>query len=131
VVTFEVWLDDPVELGGFQFKVDYSAAVLQFESIELGPLLGSTGREVIEFPVQVGDGSFTYGAVSGPGFPGASVTGVLAVFRLRVLEPGRGEVRLTQVEVADTSNGSMPVETGPPARVSVHSGIFIPFATRP
>lgn len=131
VLKFEVWLDNPVELGAFQFRIDYSPLLLEFDSVELGPLLGSTGREVIEFPVQTEDGSFTYGAASAAGSPGASVSGVLAVFRLRVLEAGQGEVRMSQVEVADTSRAPIPVENGPPARVSVHEGIYIPFATRP
>jgi hypothetical protein len=130
VVTFEIWLDDPTELGAFQLTLEYTSGTLEFESIALGPLLGSTGREVIELPPQTGPGRVTYGAVSAPGRPGASLGGLLAVARFRASAPGRAEVRLADAEVVDTGQDVLPLELGPPSRVGVHAGIFVPFAYR-
>jgi hypothetical protein len=127
-LSFQIWLDDPVELGGFQFTLLYPEDLLEFQSVEIGPLLGSTGREVIELPVQTGEGSVTYGAVSAPGHPGASVSGVLATVRFLVAGAGRTQVEIGDAEATDTSNTPIPLELGPPAPVSIHTGIFLPFA---
>ncbi len=127
IVAMEVWLDDPVELAGFQFTMTYDSEYLAFEEASLGPLIGSTGREAVEFPVVDRNGAVSYGAASLPGRPGASVSGLLAVVTLRALVEGRSEVKLENVEVTDTGNRPIPTTVGPASRVNVRGEIFLPF----
>lgn len=131
LLRMEVWLDDPFELMGFQFTLTYDSEVLEYEEATLGPLLGSSGREIVEFPAVDRAGAVSYGAQTLPGRPGASVSGLLAVITMRAIGEGTSTVGLEDVEVTDTANAPIPVTVGPPSRVAVRGEIFLPFGLAP
>ena len=131
LLRMEVWLDDPFELEGFQFTMTYDSEYLEFEEASLGPLLGSTGREIVEFPAIDRTGAVSYGAATLPGRPGASVSGLLAIIKLRAMVEGRSDVALENVEVTDTANRPIPTRIGPASRVNVRGEIFLPYSGAP
>jgi hypothetical protein len=123
--TAAVWVDNPVSLGAFQFTLEYDAAVVSFEDVELGPLLGSTGRDVIELPLRQTANTVTYGAVSAPGGPGPSQSGELARVHFMAKGSGTSPFRLVDVRLADEENNPLDVEVEHGA-VRVRGSIYLP-----
>ena len=126
-VEFTIWVDNPVSLGAFQLTLAYPPNVLEFSSFELGPLLGSTGRNVIVLPPQTGEGQTTIGAVSQPGAPGPSVSGELATVIFEVVGAGEATLAMSDVQLRNEVNEPMPA-TGEPAVVEATAAVYLPLA---
>jgi hypothetical protein len=140
-VSVSVDVRDVVDLGAFQFTLRYDQKLLRFKRAVMGPFLGSTGRTVLPQGPFTQTGQITFGAVSVPGAPGPSGTGVLASLSLQALRPGVSSLTLTQTLLGDTQNrpitvtatvggnvlitGQMPTET--PGPISPRA--YLPFAT--
>jgi hypothetical protein len=107
--TVSVAIDDVVDLGAYQFTLEFDEDHIEFVDAENGPFLGSTGRTVLPVGPVTGTGIVTFGAVSEPGAPGPSGTGVLAVVTLKALSEGDTFLRLDEVLLADTANEALEV----------------------
>jgi len=113
--TFDVIIEDAVDLGAFEFELTYVSTCVQATDVTLGPFLGSTGRSVADVGPSFGTGSVTYGAYSWGASPGPSGDGVLATV---TFQAGSGAcdslLSLQNVSVTDTAGTakSVSIEDG-------------------
>jgi len=121
----EVWLDDVVDLGGFELYMDYDPAVVQITShmegdppsqvydVELGPFLGSTGRTTAPLGPTVDNtaGTLLFGGFSFGEETGASGSGILAIITLEGMGAGTSALHLYDVQVTDTQAQPLSVTT--------------------
>jgi hypothetical protein len=114
--TFDVWIDNVDDLGGFQFDLDYDPSVVNVDvssygGAEPGPFPGSTGRSVFETGPTVNNttGDMTYGVYTTGAASGASGSGTLATIYFTAENPGTSTLDLSNVQVTDTA--------GPPVNV--------------
>jgi hypothetical protein len=113
--TFDVWIDNVVDLGGFQFDLDYNPSVVNVDvssygGAEPGPFPGSTGRSVFETGPTVNNttGDMTYGVYTTGAASGASGSGTLATIYFTAENPGTSTLGLSNVQVTDTAGNVMP-----------------------
>lgn len=136
--TFRVYvmIDDAVNLGGFQFVIDYDPAIIEVPKqpnpMVLGAFLGSTGRTLTEFKNDIDPvtGVITYVVFTTGSDPGPNGDGVLAFVDLSARALGTTALDLREVEVADIGgtpqdisigDGLVVVASSPdPAQVSIH-----------
>ncbi len=104
--TVDIDIRDAVNLGAFQFTLGFPTDLVSYDSVEIGPFLGSTGRQVITFPPVVQNGKVTFVAVSQRGAPGPSGAGTLATVRFEALGGGSGVLGLSEVLISDSENGN-------------------------
>lgn len=122
VFEIAVSVENVSSLGAFQFTLAYEEEHLEFEGLEVGEFLGSTGREVNALEPVTETGKVTFGAFSMPGAPGPSGSGELATVEFR----GRGEadtfLRIDDVALADIANNPIDVAELNGAIVSIRAG---------
>ncbi len=117
--TFDVWIDDVNNLGGFQFDLDYDPSVVHVDRVsphygaDPGPFPGSTGRSVFETDptgsfVNNTTGDMTYGVYTTGSAPGPSGSGLLATIHFKAMKVGTSALDLNNVEVADTAGNVIP-----------------------
>lgn len=118
-------------LAAFQFTIEYDAAVVEVDSVEEGPHLGSTGRSFQCLPLLREPGNITFGCLSsGSSPPGAQGTLTLASVQLTPISNGLSPLVLS-AEVAGPLGDSADVEVGGGAvRVTGASGATRPPPTR-
>lgn len=119
--AFEVRVDasDVVNLGAFQFTLEFPPDLVAYESVALGPFLGLTGRTVTAFPPVVQTGRVTFVATSQRGAPGPSGAGTLSTVRLKAIAGGAGDLVLAEVLLSDSENGNRTRPALAHARVAV------------
>jgi hypothetical protein len=109
--TFDVWIDDVNNLGGFQFDLDYDPNIVHVDvsaphdGADPGPFPGSTGRSVFELGPTVNNttGDMTYGVYTTGSAPGPSGSGLLATIHFEAMNEGENSpLDLNNVEVTDT-----------------------------
>jgi hypothetical protein len=115
VFTVAVDISGAADVGGFEFAVQYDRTVLTVTDGNLGPFLGSTGRQTISLGPLYSDTTSITSAVSvggvsysGGGVVGASGEGTLAVLTLLARAPGStllqlGNIKLTNVQATPQS----------------------------
>ncbi|MER2600400.1 MAG: cohesin domain-containing protein [Caldilineales bacterium] len=123
--------DEVTDLGAFEFEYRFNAdiATTTVNAIELGALLGSTGRttgvlRLASAPGQPGVplfGAYSYGEAAG-----AAGNGVLATVTMTANAPGTSTLRLTELKITDRS-GSVLASTAVAGSVTV----IAPTVTRP
>ena len=103
--TVSVMIDQADELGGFEFTLLFVPTTVTVDSVTVGDLPGSTGREDISIgPTSDNQaGRVSFGAVTvPPDVPGASGTGVLATVTLTAQGFGESPLDLQDVMVLNT-----------------------------
>jgi hypothetical protein len=83
--TVNVVINNAVNLGAYQFTLDFDPTVIQYYGETDGPFLGSTGRTMSCIPPSESGGSVRIQCdTSGPEPAGPNGSGVLATFRFLV-----------------------------------------------
>ena len=111
--TVAINITDTLDLGAFEFDLVYSPTLVQVDGVDLGPLLGSTGRTVIPLGPEIDNaaGEMSYGAISFGTQAGPSGMGTLAVITLTsTLTEGVAALDLRNVQTTDTdANARLPL----------------------
>lgn len=106
-------------LAAFQFTIDYDPSVVEIQSIEPGPALGSSGRQFTCLPLDREPGAVTFGCLS-PGSSPAGAQGTMTLGVVQVVPRSSGLSPLVlSAEVAGPLGDSAEVESsGGAARVN-------------
>jgi len=111
-VKVSVVVEHAVNLGSFEFAVNFDSAVACVTGITLGPFLGSTGRSAtplgprIDCPAgQAKFGAFTF--PSGAGGPSGS--GVVAVITFEAVAAGQTTLTVSDVKATDIAATAFPI----------------------
>jgi general secretion pathway protein D len=107
-VTVEV--NRVTDLGNFEFRLAFDPAIIQAQGVELGSLLGSTGRQGTAVGPVIDNisGTLTYGAFSLGVEQGPSGSGTLAVITFTAVFSGESPLNLSNVLLTNTHAG--PIE---------------------
>ena len=112
VFDVEIWIDDAVDLGSFEFEMSYDSAVVHVQSAQMGALMVIPGRTTIPLGPNIDNiagtllyGAFTFGSGAGP-----SGSGVLAVVTLQAVGEGTSPLHLYDVTVTDTAGQAADVD---------------------
>jgi hypothetical protein len=129
--------EDVPNLGAFEFEYDFSPAVASATvgDIQLGSMLGSTGRttgalRLASAPGRPGVplfGAYSYGTASGP-----SGSGVLATIAMTAISPGTSQLGLGGLKVTNVA-GSELLSTAIAGSVTVVAAwrpIYLPLLLR-
>jgi len=110
--TVDIAIADAVNLGGFQFTLAFSPAIVHVEGVELGDFLGSTGRNASPLGPQVDNqggtvlfDGFSYGDPLGP-----DGSGVVGTISFSPQAGGASHLHLQSVQVTNTATEVIPVE---------------------
>jgi hypothetical protein len=102
-----IFIDGADDLAAFQFTLEYDDSYLEYVSADMGPFLGTSGRQVIEIGPEQVPGSVTFAGIALPqgSAPGANGSGDLAIVRFKAIALGETTLDLTEVllEQSDTS----------------------------
>lgn len=112
----DIAIENAANLGAFEFVVNFNPAIANAANVQLGSLLGSTGRSTAALrmdsaPGQPGMpmfGAYSYGAAAGPGG-----NGVLATVTMVGLIPGVSQLDLSELIIADIAGNGRPVSVSP------------------
>jgi hypothetical protein len=107
-----VFMAGAEDLAAFQVTIEYDDSYLELVSVDMGPFLGSSGREVYIVPPIIAPGSITYSALALPeeGKPGASGDGDLAIVRFRTLAEGDAAIELKEVLIESSTGERTELE---------------------
>ncbi|MCK4789070.1 MAG: hypothetical protein KAV87_35340, partial [Desulfobacteraceae bacterium] len=110
-----VRVDDVTNLGGFQFDIGYTPAIVTVENtsdVTLGSFLGSTGRTVTAVGPSIDNtaGKVTFGAFSFGAAAGPDGSGLLATIKFTVQSQTAGTLDLNNVILTDTSANPITVD---------------------
>jgi len=131
-----VMIDNAVNLGSFEFELFYQPAVIHAKRVELGPFLGSTGRDtgVVGPIIDNTAGHVIFGAFSFGSQPGPSGTGTLATITFSTTGVGTSLLGLQNSQVTDTPGNPQTPVTEEDGTVSVMTGMFyrvyLPYVVR-
>lgn len=105
--TVTVAIENVQNLGAFEFEVNFNPAIAStsVDAIQLGTMLGSTGRttgalRLASSPTLPGTplfGAYSYGTPAGP-----NGSGVLATFSMNAVAPGASQLSLSGLKVTNT-----------------------------
>lgn len=105
--TVTVAIENVQNLGAFEFEVNFNPAIAStsVDAIQLGTMLGSTGRttgvlRLASSPTLPGAplfGAYSYGTPAGP-----NGSGVLATFSMNAVAPGASQLSLSGLKVTNT-----------------------------
>jgi hypothetical protein len=129
IFTFDVWIENAVDMGGFQFDLDYDPGIVHVDvssphdGAAPGPFPGSSGRSVFELgpAVENTTGDMTYGAYTTGSNPGASGSGTLATIYFEAMNDGTSALDLNNLEVTDTVGTLIPCDPPQDGTVTVDS----------
>jgi hypothetical protein len=131
--TVEVRLDAVAQLGGFEARLVYPTTLVEVVRVDLGPLLGSSGRTAAILGPRVNQnaGTVTFGGYTTGSAAGPNRSDVVARIIFRVREEGEATFDL-QAPLAATSTGSPVLVRDQDAVVRIGSGqgpqrISLPF----
>jgi len=87
--SVDIVLDNAINLGAVQFRLDFAEGVTSVSSVQVGPFLGSTGRTVACVPPEVGSGFVEFACSTiGASPAGATGSGVIATINYFTFVPG-------------------------------------------
>ncbi len=135
--TVTVEIENAQDLGAFEFEYNFTPAVASaaVDNIQLGGMLGSTGRttgalRLASAPGRPGVplfGAYSYGAASGP-----NGSGVLATVTMTAVSPGASQLSLSGLKVTDVA-GNEVLSSATAGGVTVVAGlryIYLPLLLR-
>jgi len=112
-----VMIKDTVDLGGFQFVLDYDPAIIEAlhpsNPVALGLFLSSTGRSPTEFQNEIDPttGVITYAVFTMGSAAGPDGSGMLAYVDFQARALGTSALALTDVEVTNTGGSPQDAAT--------------------
>ena len=111
VFSVEVVISDAMDLGAYQFEMDFDPAVVRARDVEDASFLGSTGRTPIAIINKIDntEGTLAFGVISIGTDPGPSGMGVLATITLEAQGGGSTALHLFNVKASDTKPAEQPV----------------------
>lgn len=106
----EVAVDDVVNLGAFEFDLTYDSSVLEFVGVDVGPFLGSSGRNVRCLDPRVHPGYVRFVCVTLGATParGADGSGVLATVTLAPTGPGTSPLHFDSAILVQPDGQAIP-----------------------
>lgn len=115
------------DLHGFQVDLVFDPDLLAVQAVDLGPFLGSAGRQALPLGPdlrQAAAGRVTVGGytLDGPQQPAASGDGLLATITWRALRPGESRVHLEALRLAGADGKSLASTTSAGIRVAAARG---------
>jgi hypothetical protein len=121
--TFDVMIGitNAVNVGAYEFELQYSHHVLEYVSVVNEDFLGGTGRTVSCPPPILTVASVRFGCISSGPQGGASGHGTLAIVAFRARTAGISLIIPTLAQVADPLGVSLPVFPGDKATAMVDS----------
>lgn len=137
-ITIEAWVDEALDLGAFEFTVDYDPARVRItaEQVVLGPFLGSTGRPVFatgpQITEQTGSASLRFGALSlGASPSGPDGNGVLALLTFTPIQVGPVAVSLSSAQLTDTNEQTQEILALQGCTINATAGycVFLAFSS--
>jgi hypothetical protein len=138
-LELEVVIDEAVDLGGFEFALQYDAARLSVdeEDVALDEFLGSTGRAPMPMEPQVtvdgGVGTVSFGAMTlGTTPPGPNGSGTLATITFTPLLAGEAGVSFANGQVTDTTGqpGESLALQGATLQIEATGDAFMPLVKK-
>ncbi len=102
-ITEAIWITNAQNLGGFEFALEYDAAVLEYSGMVRGDLLLDTGRPVTALTPITDSGAVVLGAYSQGSAPGAHGNGLLAEVTFAVTGTGDSELTIQDVLLANVT----------------------------
>lgn len=110
-VTVEVAVANVSDLYGFQFDLDFNPAVLQADTSSEGPFLATAGTTFFVPGANdniAGTVLATADSLIGA-IPGATGSGVLALFSFTAVSPGATDISLGNVQLLDSNLNALDV----------------------
>ncbi len=113
LATVDIVTDNVSNLGAFQFTLSYNPSVTVLQAFDVGPFLGSTGRNVVCLPVTVGGGEAEIACTTlGAAPPGPSGSGVLATVTFLAFALGSSPQHLSNPILTDIASVALlPIVT--------------------
>ena len=118
--TVMVLIDDPQNLGGFEFDLTFDATMLEVQNVELGDLLASSGRTSAQMGPVIDNstGVISFGGYSYGNNAGASSNGIVAQITFRAIRAGNSALNIQQHLLADV-NGTLSQGTSEGATITL------------
>lgn len=122
--TVEIVVDSVINLGAFQFDIEYSVSPVKADSAWLGSFPGSSGRTVSAVGPSIDNSGLT-GSVSFGGFslgstpPGPDGFGVLAIVKFTAQDTGTAILDLKNVQIVDINGQTQPISSTTDTQVSI------------
>ena len=125
--TVTVYVVDAQDLGAYQFDMNWDPTLFYVHDVVNGPFLGSTGRQVPDFPAADIDndvGTLTFARFStDAGTPGPTGDGDLAYIIMEAIEVGSSALDLHDVILANVAGDpTTPTVTDGTAEATAGSG---------
>jgi hypothetical protein len=111
--TVDILVENAVNLGAFEFALEYNNSCIRATGVTLGPFLGRTGRTVHEVGPRLPTGRVEYGAGSSGTQAGPSGNGKLATITFQARSAActsRLDLRNAEVILTDTAGTPQPVQ---------------------
>lgn len=105
--TVSVTISNVVDLGAFEFGLEFNPTLVQVDGVQLGEFPAASGRTVVALgpTIDNGVGAIVFGAVSlGATPPGPTGGGSLAQIRLRAMSTGTSPLAMTSAKYATVEN---------------------------
>jgi len=108
--VLDVYISQAPNLGAFSFDVQFDQEIVRINNVELGPHLGSTGRDTRVFLEQIDNdaGRLYFGAQSEGQQPGPRGLGRLATLRGHARHQGSSDFVLVSAHLTNTNGVSYP-----------------------
>lgn len=135
VFTMGIAITNAVDLGAFEFTLEYNPTVVEVLTVTLGAFPSSTGRTFTPAGTVINPtaGTVTFGAYSmGTSPTGASGNGVLAVLTLRALAEGESNLTFRSAQVGDRAGNPQMIGALNGGRIQVAPGwkVYLPLVVR-
>jgi hypothetical protein len=111
--TVDIVAENVAHLAAYELELHYDPTIVQLDSVEQGPFLGSTGRSIaiVEPVVNPTEGWVKFGAFTFGTQPGVNGTGVLATITLQPQASGVTALSLQNVQAADETSNPLVLAT--------------------
>ncbi|MCI0692636.1 cohesin domain-containing protein [candidate division KSB1 bacterium] len=121
--TVEIWADNVVNFGAFQFDIVYNPAVVHAQSVTLGGFLSSTGRTPIPVGPEIdnGLGQLRFAAATIGTNAGPDGLGIIATVTFQAQARGTTSLALQNVQLSDVSGNIIVTVRINPSQISLSS----------
>ena len=108
-VEIAINVANAVNLGSYEFQLQYDPFALEVLSVLDGGFVGSSGRVIFCPPAILDSGIIRFGCASGGGAtPGPSGSGTLARIRFHTVRQAAVDLQLSHVDLGDPSANTVP-----------------------